>query len=72
MAIARIHQLVDQAIATEKDDVKQLLQQVKKIVHEVQSYAKKLGAEVGCEMETYFIDGQWVDIDPLFVINIRQ
>lgn len=71
-ANAQIETLVSAAIATPENDVKQLLKQVDKIVHNVQSYAKKLHAEVGCSMVTYFIDGQWVDIDPLFVVNIRQ
>lgn len=69
---AQIEALVDHAIATPENDVKQLLQQVKKLVHKVQSYAKKLGAEVACEMVAYEIDGQTVLIDPLYVVNIRQ
>ena len=71
-ANAQIEALVANAIATPENDVKQLQKQVKKIVHDVQSYAKKLRMEVGCTMVTYYIDGQWVDIDPLFVVNIRQ
>ena len=71
-ANAQIEALVANAIATPENDVKQLLKQVNKIVHDVKSYAKKLRAEVGCSVVTYCIDGQMVDIDPLFVVNIRQ
>lgn len=71
-ANARIDALVAYAIATPENDVKWLQQQIKKIVHNVDSYAKKLGATVQCEMVSYFIDGEWVLIDPLYVVNIRQ
>lgn len=71
-ANAQINTLVNRAIATPEDDVKQLLHDIKKIVHSVESYAKKLHAEVKCEIKMVYIDSQWVAIDPLYVINIRQ
>lgn len=71
-ANAQIEALVEEAIATPENDVKDLQKQIKKIVHDVQSYAKKLNAEVGCDVVEYEIDGQTVMIDPLYVINIRQ
>lgn len=66
----RIEQLVKKAQKTKVNDVDQLLQQVEVIVAEVFAYAKRIGAVVVCEYTEYYIDGQYVLIDPLRVVSL--
>lgn len=52
------------------NDVPWLLKLVDSIVAPVFAYAKSIGAVVVCEYTTYYIDGQYVMIDPLRVIPL--
>jgi hypothetical protein len=52
------------------NDVPWLLQLVDGIVAPVFAYAKSIGALVVCEYTTYYIDGQYVLVDPLRVIPL--
>ena len=52
------------------NDVPWLLKLVDGIVAPVFAYAKSIGAVVVCEYTTYYIDGQYVLIDPLRVIPL--
>jgi len=65
----KIDKLVEHAKKTEKDDVQWLLDKVEKEVTPVLAYAAQIGVEVECEVEVVMVDGQWVEIDPLKVIN---
>ena len=58
------------AQVTPWNDVSWLLQVVHGIVAPVFAYAKSIGALVVCEYTTYYIDGQYVLIDPLRVIPL--
>ncbi len=71
-ANAEIESLVKYAQATPKDDVKWLLNKVDKIIDRVMKYAESIGAEVDCEYVEYYIDGQYVLIDPLMVVNVSR
>lgn len=52
------------------NDVEWLLKTVNTIVAPVFSYANSIGAVVVCEYTTYYIDGQYVLVDPLRVIPL--
>jgi hypothetical protein len=52
------------------NDVSWLLDLVDSIVAPVFAYAKSIGAVVVCEYTTYYIDGQYVLVDPLRVIPL--
>ncbi|HAX40911.1 MAG TPA: hypothetical protein DCY10_08565 [Clostridiales bacterium] len=52
------------------NDVPWLLAYVDSIVANVFAYANSIGAVVVCEYTTYYIDGQYVLIDPLRVIPL--
>ena len=52
------------------NDVPWLLKLVDGIVSPVFAYAKSIGAVVVCEYTTYYIDGQYLMIDPLRVIPL--
>jgi len=52
------------------NDVPWLLKFVDGIVSPVFAYANSIGAVVVCEYTTYYIDGQYVLIDPLRVIPL--
>lgn len=67
-----IKQLVRIAQATPEDDVEELLNKVDAIVARIRAHAAQEGVEVVCSMEEYWIDGRYVAIDPLMVVNIRQ
>lgn len=60
------------AQATPYNDVAWLLASTQATVAPVFAYAKKIGATVECEYKYYWVDGQWVAIDPLKVINVRK
>lgn len=65
-----IYALVKIAQATPFDDVNWLLAMVDKITKPVFAYAATIGATVICEYERYWIDGRYVMVDPLKVINL--
>ncbi len=71
-ANAKIEKLVAYAQSTPQNDVKWLLKQVDKTVNPVFRYARKIGAVVICTYTEYYIDGQYVLIDPLKVVNYRR
>lgn len=52
------------------NDVSWLLSVVDSIVAPVFAYANSIGAVVVCEYTTYYIDGQYVLVDPLRVIPL--
>ncbi|MEA4914625.1 MAG: hypothetical protein VB061_08655 [Christensenella sp.] len=52
------------------NDVSWLLNLVDSIVAPVFAYANSIGAIVVCEYTTYYIDGQYVLVDPLRVIPL--
>ncbi len=62
--------LVRYAQITPWNDVAWLLGQVDSIVDEVMDYAGSIGATVQCVYTEYYIDGQYVLIDPLKVIDV--
>ncbi len=70
IANAKIDAAVLVAQKTRRDDVAQLLALVEKIVNPVYAYAASIGATVACDEVEYFIDGRWVMIDPLRVVNV--
>lgn len=59
------------AQGTPYDDVEWLLASTKATVAPVFAYAKLIGATVECEYDYYWVDGQWVAVDPLKVINVK-
>jgi|GEM_PF-1719022 len=67
-----IESLVRYAQATPQDDVDWMLKKVDGIIAKVMAYAEKIGAEVDCEYVEYYIDGQYVMIDPLMVVNVGR
>jgi hypothetical protein len=68
-ANAHIDILVRHAQATPYDDVDLTLFQINIIVSAVFSYADHIGATVACEYVEYYIDGQYVLIDPIHVVR---
>ncbi len=52
------------------NDIAWLLDLVDSIVAPVFAFAKSIGAVVVCEYTTYYIDGQYVLVDPLRVIPL--
>lgn len=65
-----IEKAVRTAQKTPQNDIDWLLARVDAIVAPVFAYADSIGAKVQCTYTTYYIDGQYVDVDPLRVINI--
>ncbi len=70
LANSKIENAVLKAQLTPEDDVAQLLATVDGIVAGVMDYANTIGAIVVCEYTTYYIDGQYVLIDPLRIIPL--
>lgn len=64
-----ISALVRVAQLTPYNDVPWLLASVDVIVTAVFNYANSIGAEVQCEYVEYYIDRQYVLIDPIWVVN---
>ena len=64
----KIELAVKIAQITPWNDVPQLLAKVDEIVAEVYAYANAIGVRVVCEYVRYYVDGQYVLIDPLRVI----
>jgi len=63
-----ISTLVRIAQLTPFNDVAWLLASVDAITSAVFAYADSIGAEVVCEYVGYYVDGQYVLIDPIWVI----
>lgn len=61
---------VRKAQLTIKNDVDWLLRQVDKITARVFKYADSIGATVVCEYVRYYVDGQYVLVDPLHVVHV--
>ena len=61
--------MVSVAQATPYNDVNWLQAGVSAVTAPVFSYANQIGATVVCVYTTYYIDGQYVPVDPLMVIN---
>lgn len=68
-ANAQVEAYVLIAKLTPYDDVAWLLRQVDRTVAPVFAYADYIGAEIVCDYETHYIDGQYVDIDPIRIIK---
>lgn len=66
----QVEKLVRIAQKTPYDDVDWLLASVDAVIAPVFAYAEMIGADVECTYTTYYIDGQYVDVDPLRVINV--
>ncbi len=66
----KIVKAVEKAQQTPEDDVNELLATVDAIVADVLAYANSIGATVVCEYTEYYIDGQYVLIDPLRIIPL--
>lgn len=66
----KIEKAVEKAQATPFDDVDELLAAVDAIVADVFAYADSIGATVVCEYTEYYVDGQYVLIDPLRIIPV--
>ena len=67
----KIELLVLAAQLTPWNDVEWLQKKVDEIVAEVFAYADAIEATVVCVYTEYYIDGQYVLIDPLRVVNVR-
>ncbi len=65
-----IEKLVKHAQKTPHNDIDWLQKKVAQVTAPVFAYAKRIGAVVECTYTTYYIDGQYVLVDPLRVINI--
>ncbi len=70
LANATIVALVRVAQLTPWNDIKWLLAAVDIIVAEVTAYAESIGAGIACEYTSYYIDGQYVLIDPLLILPV--
>lgn len=70
LANREIARLVKKAQATPWNDVPELIAQVDAIAARVFAYAQSIGAVVACEYVEYYIDGQYVLIDPLRVVRL--
>lgn len=71
-ANAQVRALVRIAQITPYDDVAWLLYMVDAVNRPVFSYARAIGATVQCTYITYYIDGRYVEVDPLKVINVIE
>jgi len=66
---SNISWMVSVAQATPYNDVNWLQSSVSAMTAPVFAYADQIGATVVCVYQTYYIDGQYVPVDPLLVIN---
>ncbi|MFA6729769.1 MAG: hypothetical protein WCR95_02065 [Eubacteriales bacterium] len=64
-----IEALVRVAQLTPFNDVPWLLAAVSALTAVVFNYAESIGAEIACSYTEYYIDGQYVLIDPIWVVN---
>lgn len=67
----KITDLVEHAQETDKYDVDKLLDQTGKVIEQATEKVEKLGFEVDCSYDIYVVDGEEIEIDPLYVINPR-
>ena len=65
----RIKVLVRNAQMTPYYDVPPLLAATKSVAANAKAQVAALGYEAKCEYTYYWVDGQWVAIDPLYVVN---
>lgn len=66
----KIDKLIKRAQATPYNDIDWLLDEVEDTVRPVFNYGLSIGVTVVCELEEYYIDGQYVLVDPLRVVSI--
>ena len=66
----QIEKLVRRAQRTPQDDVQELLAAVDEIVASVFRAAEATGAELACDYTEYYIDGQYVLIDPIRIVRL--
>lgn len=70
-ANSKIRTLVLTAQLTPYNDVAWLISSTNAVAANAKARVAQLGYEVGCEYSHYWVDGRWVAIDPLYVINPR-
>ncbi|MDO4582333.1 MAG: hypothetical protein Q4B96_07115 [Bacillota bacterium] len=66
---AKIEKMVAHAQATPQDDVAKLIKDVDKLIAKLHKIAAKAGVKLQCEYTEYFIDGQYVLIDPIRIVR---
>ena len=69
-ANAKIESYLEKAQRTPHNDIEWLLNKIEVTVRPVFRYAEKIGATIVCDYRTVYVDGQYVDIDPLRVVNV--
>ncbi len=65
----RILACVRTAQFTPYDDVAWMLRTTKAIASDAKYRVQRLGYEIYCEYVNYYVDGRWVEVDPLHVVN---
>lgn len=70
-ANAKIRSLVLTAQITPYNDIAWLISSTNAVAANAKARVAQLGYEVGCNYINYWVDGRWVAIDPLYVINPR-
>ena len=65
----KIYACVRTAQLTFYDDVAWMLRTTKAIANDAKYRVRRLGYDVSCEYISYYVDGRWVEVDPLHVIN---
>ncbi len=69
LANAQITSLIITAQLTPYDDVNWLVRATEAVVRTATKQVQKLGYDVRCEYRPYYVDGRWVMIDPIHIIN---
>ncbi len=69
LANAQITSLIITAQLTPYDDVNWLVRATEAVVRTATKQVQKLGYDVRCEYKPYYVDGRWVMIDPIHIIN---
>lgn len=65
----KIYACVRTAQLTFYDDVDWMLRTTKAIANDAKYRVRRLGYDVTCEYINYYVDGRWVEVDPLHVVN---
>lgn len=65
----KIYACVRTAQLTVYDDVDWMLRTTKAIANDAKYRVRRLGYDVYCEYVSYCVDGRWVEVDPLHVVN---
>lgn len=65
----KIYACVRAAQLTFYDDVDWMLFTTKAIANDAKYRVRRLGYDVTCEYINYYVDGRWVEVDPLHVVN---